>query len=112
MLKAYLSGCAYLAFGKLVGTIPPEGDKDSHALEREAAKQCVLATQYEISYYGLAGRIGKTPFVAAQYLAAHRRVFPRYWEMSGLLVDRTMLCNRQQTVFQYPRPLPLGLHPT
>jgi hypothetical protein len=112
MLKAYLSGCAYLAFGKLVGTIPANGDKDSHALEREAAKQCVLATQYEISHYGLAGRIGKMPFVAAQYLAAHRRVFPRYWAMSTLLVDRTMLCNRQQTVFQYPRHLPLGLHPT
>jgi hypothetical protein len=112
MLEAYLSGCAYLAFGKLVGTIPENGNKDSHALEREAAKQCVLATQYEISHYGLAGRIGKMPFVAAQYLAAHRRVFPRYWEMSTLLVDRTMLCNRQQTVFQFPHHLPLGLHPT
>jgi DNA polymerase-1 len=112
MLEAYLTGCAYLAFAKLVGTIPPEGTKKTHPLEREAAKQCVLATQYEISRYGLAGRIGKMSFVAGQYLAAHRHLFPRYWELSGLLVDRTMLCNRQQTVFQWPRHLPLGLHPT
>ena len=112
MLEAYHSGCAYLAFGKLVGTIPENGDKNTHELEREAAKQCVLATQYEISKFGLAGRMGKMTFVAGQYLEAHRRLFPRYWELSGLLVDRTMLSNRQQTVFGWPRYLPLGLHPT
>lgn len=54
MLEAYLSGDPYLHFGKLSGSIPKEGTKETHKKEREAAKATTLGISYLMSKYGLA----------------------------------------------------------
>lgn len=57
MIDAYLSGDPYLAFGKLVGAIPKDGTKVSHAELRDLFKATVLGLSYLMSKYGLAAKL-------------------------------------------------------
>lgn len=54
MIDAYRSGDVYLAFGKLIGLIPPNGTKATHKFQRDACKATVLGLSYLMTKYGLA----------------------------------------------------------
>lgn len=54
MIKAYLSGDVYLAFGKLSKQIPASGTKESHKFQRDLCKSTVLGISYLMTKYGLA----------------------------------------------------------
>ncbi len=54
MIEAYLSGDPYLYFGIQSGMIPEGGTKQTHNLEREAAKSTTLGISFLMSKYGLA----------------------------------------------------------
>jgi hypothetical protein len=49
--------------------------------------------------HGLAPRIGESPLVARNLLAAHRQVYRRFWEWSDAAVDYAVLNGRLHTVF-------------
>ena len=57
MLTAYRSGDCYLAFAKQAGAVPADATKESHPIQRELFKQCVLGTQYGMESQSLALRI-------------------------------------------------------
>lgn len=57
MIDAYGSGDVYLAFGKLIGLIPPNGTKATHKAQRDACKATVLGLSYLMTKYGLAKKL-------------------------------------------------------
>jgi len=99
MQEAYLSGDAYLAFGKQANLIPPEGTKQTHELQRERCKACVLGTQYGIGIYSLAQRLNQSPAHARELLLLHRKAYPTFWKWSDQVVDFAMLHGYLRTVF-------------
>jgi hypothetical protein len=82
ILKAYASGDPYVGFGIESGLIPPGGSKTTHPSERAVAKTLMLALQYGMKSRGLAARLGVSHHHAEDLLAAHRRVFRKFWEWS------------------------------
>lgn len=59
LYEAYCSGDVYLAYGKEIGAIPPEGTKKTHEKERDAQKPVILGWQYWITEYGLARQLSQ-----------------------------------------------------
>jgi DNA polymerase I-like protein with 3'-5' exonuclease and polymerase domains len=99
MIAAYLSGDPYLAFGKQVGLIPPDGTKHSHKFQRELCKQCILAVLYGMGEVSLAARIGQPAIVARGLLRAHRENFCVFWRWSDGALDTAMLTNVLHTTY-------------
>jgi hypothetical protein len=99
MITAYLSGDPYLAFGKQVGLIPPDGTKRSHKFQRELCKQCILAVQYGMGEWSLAARIGQPVIVARDLLRAHREAYAGFWRWSDAVLDTAMSTNALHTTF-------------
>lgn len=56
-IEAYRSGDVYLAFGKLIGLIPPEGTKATHKAQRDLCKSAVLGMSYLMSEIGLSAKL-------------------------------------------------------
>lgn len=57
MIEAYESGDPYLAFAKLVGAVPRNATKKSHARERVPYKSTVLGLSYDMTKIGLAAKL-------------------------------------------------------
>lgn len=49
MMQAYRSGDPYLAFAKQARMVPASATKDSHPVERDLAKQCSLAADFQFT---------------------------------------------------------------
>jgi hypothetical protein len=99
MIAAYLSGDPYLAFGKQIGLIPPDGTKRSHKFQRELCKQCILAVLYGMGEWSLAARIGQPVIVARDLLRAHHETYSVFWRWSDAVLDTAMLTNSLHTSF-------------
>jgi hypothetical protein len=99
MLHAYSSGDPYLTFAKQAGAVPADATKESHKVERDRFKACVLAVQYGMGRDALALRIGCTPTEARELLQAHREAYARFWGWSDGAVDVAMFTGRLWTVF-------------
>lgn len=84
MIDSYRSGDVYLAFGKLVGMIPPNGTKQSHKAERDLCKALILGMSYLMSAKGLAEKLtadtGRVYTVeqAEEYI---NDFYNTYWEL-------------------------------
>jgi hypothetical protein len=91
MMAAYLSGDAYLEFGKQIGLIPPDGTKESHGAIRDQLKTCILGIQYGMGAELLAQRIGESLSRARELLRLHRETYPDYWRWSEACVNFAML---------------------
>lgn len=57
LFNAYASGDVYLAYGKEIGVIPPDGTKQSHSKERDDQKPVLLGWQYWITGFGLSSQL-------------------------------------------------------
>jgi len=57
MIKAYLTGDVYLAFGKAARGIPEKGTKQTYPKERQAFKSSVLGISYGMTKVGLAKKL-------------------------------------------------------
>jgi hypothetical protein len=99
MIAAYWSGDPYLAFGKQVGLIPPDGTEQTHKFQRELCKQCILAQQYGMREGGLAARIGQPVIVARDLLQKHHETYAVFWRWSDAVLDTAMLTNSLHTAF-------------
>jgi hypothetical protein len=99
MLAAYGADDPYIEFGKQAGMLPADATKESHGLQREVLKKCVLGVQYGIGAETLALRIEQPAIVARDLLRAHRETYRRFWRWSDGAVDQVMLRNSLSTVF-------------
>jgi DNA polymerase I-like protein with 3'-5' exonuclease and polymerase domains len=99
MMKAYQTGDPYLAFAKQAGAVPAEATKDSHPLQRDQFKACVLAVQYGMGEESLAVRIGQPVLKARELLELHRKTYVTFWRWSDAALDQAMLHGRLWTVF-------------
>jgi hypothetical protein len=80
MMEAYVSGDPYLAFARMANAVPANATKDSHPMERERFKVCVLAVQYGQGENALAARLGLDPAYGREMLARHKQTFSTLWE--------------------------------
>jgi hypothetical protein len=99
MMDAYRSSDIYLAFGKQARILPPWATAQTHALERERLKVCVLATQYGQKYKPLSEQINQPDIVGRELLWQHHRVYRVFWAWSNNRVNRYLLESKQRTVF-------------
>ncbi len=99
MKEAYLSGDPYLAFAKQAGAVPGWGTKETHKVERDQFKACVLAVQYGMGYESLAHRINQPTIRAKELLRLHKETYRDFWAWSDAVVDYAMLNNKLWTVF-------------
>lgn len=102
MIAAYESGDPYLRFGQQARLIPPDGTGESHGVERERCKSCVLGVQYGMSAWSLARRIKQQPAYARELLELHRRTYQTYWQWSDVTEYAGMLGGSLRTVFGWP----------
>jgi hypothetical protein len=101
MQAAYAAGDPYLEFGKQCGLIPPDGTKESHQVERDLCKACVLAVQYGMGAESLAGRIGQPPAAARRLLELHRQTYRRFWQWNERVVHHCLFTGELHTVFNW-----------
>jgi hypothetical protein len=86
MLDAYNSGDPYLAFAKIAGAVPPDGERKDHEPTRETFKSTVLGLQYGMGSVSLARKVSadtnrEVPVEEAKYLiGTHQQAFPEYWQ--------------------------------
>jgi DNA polymerase I len=73
----YLSGDVYLAWGRTLRLIPPDGDKRSHARERALLKVAVLGINYGLGVHGLARNLGVDLAVAGTWMQSFRDRYTR-----------------------------------
>ena len=99
MQEAYQSGDIYLTFGKQAGVLPTWATNQTHGLQRDQFKVCVLATQYGQKYRSLSEQINQPDIVGRELLRHHHKVYRRFWSWSNNRVNRYLLNNEQQTVF-------------
>ena len=99
MMDAYTSGDPYLAFAKQAGAVPEDATKQSHKIEREQFKACVLAVQYGMGAESLAQKINQPVIQAKRLLQLHKATYRTFWEWSDAVVDHAMLHGSLQTVF-------------
>jgi hypothetical protein len=98
MKQAYQATDPYLTFGRQAGLVPAGATKESHGAERKRLKACVLGLQYLISEWGLADQLNTQADYARALIAAHRRVYSRFWQWKDAVVDRAMLDGFQETL--------------
>lgn len=106
MMEAYRSGDPYLAFAKQAGAVPADATKQSHKVERDQFKACVLAVQYGMGPESLAARIGQPPIRARELLQLHRETYRVFWRWSDRMLDYAMLKGSINTVFGWRVQVP------
>ena len=99
MREAYESDDAYLTFGRQAGLLPAWATAQTHGVEREQLKVCMLATQYGQKFRSLAEQINQPDIVGRELLRLHHKVYRQFWSWSDNRVNRYLLYNKQQTVF-------------
>ena len=99
MMRDYLTGDPYLAFGVQAKLVPTTATKDSHEEIRERLKSCILGTNYGLGAPGLSIRIGQQPAYAKELQRLHRQAYPVFWAWSDANIDEAMLTGSISTVF-------------
>jgi len=99
MMEAYRSGDPYLAFAVQAGAVPQGATKQTHKVEREQFKACVLAVQYGMGEISLAQRINQPVARARQLLTLHRQTYRTFWAWSDATQDEAILNGKLWTTF-------------
>ena len=99
MMEAYRSGDPYLAFAIQAGAVPQGATKQTHKVEREQFKACVLAVQYGMGEISLAQRINQPVARARQLLTLHRQTYRTFWAWSDATQDEAILNGKLWTTF-------------
>ena len=99
MMAAYHSSDPYLSFAILAGAVPATATKQTHPLQREQFKQCLLGVQFGMGAQSLASRINGSEARAKELLAMHRKTFKKYWTWSEGVMNHALLEKKLWTVF-------------
>ena len=95
MLRAYLSGDAYLSAAKAMGMVPPSATKESHGDTRGVLKIWLLSVQYGATPNSLVNALPhelrqKLPSPresAEDFIEKHRRTYRRYWQWADARIE-------------------------
>ena len=98
-MAAYHSSDPYLSFAILAGAVPATATKQTHPLQREQFKQCLLGVQFGMGAQSLASRINGSEARAKELLAMHRKTFKKYWTWSEGVMNHALLEKKLWTVF-------------
>jgi DNA polymerase I-like protein with 3'-5' exonuclease and polymerase domains len=112
MQESYLSGDPYLAFAKLAKAVPLDATKETHPVERNLYKACVLAIGYGMGPKSFAQRINKPESVARRLLRQHKKAYPTFWAWSDQVVTYANTCGRLETVFGWRYQWPFNKRPS
>jgi DNA polymerase-1 len=93
----YRSGDVYLAWGRALGFIPPDGDKRSHARERALLKTAVLGINYGLGVHGLARNLGVDLAVAGTWMQSFRERYARMVAYGEDTIRRGISAGRLRT---------------
>ena len=99
MMAAYHSSDPYLSFAILAGAVPATATKQTHSVQREQFKQCLLGVQFGMGAQSLATRINDNEARAKELLAMHRKTFKKYWTWSEGVMNHALLDKNLWTVF-------------
>jgi DNA polymerase I-like protein with 3'-5' exonuclease and polymerase domains len=99
MRAAYESGDCYLTFAKQAGAVPESATKESHPIERESFKSTALAVIFGMEWQSLALRLGQSPALARDYLAAHHSTYRLFWQWSDAALDSSVLTGAISTTY-------------
>jgi len=99
MQEAYQSDDVYIHFGKQAGLLPSCATSQTHSLQREQLKICVLATQYGQQYQSLSEQINQPDIVGRELLRLHHKVYRDFWDWSDNRVNRYLNSGEQRTMF-------------
>ena len=99
MQADYLAEDVYLAFAKRARLVPAWATTETHSLQRDQCKICVLATQYGQKYKALSEQINQPDIVGRELLRHHHKAYRQFWAWSDNRVNRYLLNNKQETVF-------------
>jgi DNA polymerase family A len=101
MLDLYKSGDPYLNFGKIVGLIAQDANRDTPEIEtiRERLKLMCLSAQYGVQAATLATRLGVSEIEAHELLQMHRGLFSQYWHWSEDWLHHSLSTGQMRTVF-------------
>jgi hypothetical protein len=98
MIRAY-EGDPYLSTAIAFGYAPEGATARTHGAVRDQFKVVLLAAQYEMQAWGLAGRLGISTTEASEILHQHRRLYGRYWAWSDAWVHRALSHGQMWTNF-------------
>ncbi len=99
LTAAYTSGDPYLAFGKQVGAIPPQGTKESHGKLRERFKACMLGMGYGMGEECLARQLGLWVAQARELIRQHHATYRVFWRWIADQIEDAYLRGLMETVF-------------
>jgi DNA polymerase I len=99
MMRDFLTGDPYIAFGIRAGVLPFGVTKATHPDVRDMLKACVLGLQYGMSSKTLSARIGQPEIVARELVRAHKDRYRQFWRMADGAVDCAMQGRSLSTVF-------------
>jgi len=95
MKEAYSSGDPYLAFAIQANAVPSTATKNTHKVERELFKSCVLAQQYGMGSESLAIKINRPEIVARNLIKLHHQTYPKYWQWVENVLNEAQHGNRK-----------------
>jgi hypothetical protein len=99
MMEAYNSPDFYITFGIQGNLLPQGATAETHGAQRDSLKVTSLSTQYGTSSQALSERLDQPDIVGRNLLACYHRVFKTFWKWSDNSVSRSLIHNRQDTVF-------------
>ena len=79
--------------------MPESATKESHPIERELFKSTALAVIFGMEWQSLALRLGQSPALARDLLAAHHSTYRPFWQWSDAAVDSAVLTGAISTTF-------------
>ena len=86
--------------------MPACGTKNTHPIERNLFKACVLAVQYGMGADSLALRINVSLPEAMSLLKKHRDTFEKFWSWQENILNKTMLTGQCSTVYGWQVQVP------
>lgn len=99
LLDALHSGDPYLAFAKAARLAPADATKQTHKQIRDLAKICLLGSNYGMTSFGLAQRVGVSLLEAEEIHWALKRTYPKFWEWAEHTTDVGELKGQLSTLF-------------
>lgn len=91
MQRAYNSKDPYISFAIMAGLAPEHATKASHPKERELCKTIVLASNYQMTEYGLAAYADITTVRAKILLQTYKTAFSTFVEWSDNMLSRARM---------------------
>ncbi len=104
----YRASDPYIRMAQIFGMAPTDAIRDTHERIRDIFKIVTLAVQYGGGPGMISALTGIKKDDAADLLARHRKLFPRFWAWSEAAVNEGLLTSQMQTAFGWKRHVEVG----